>query len=130
MPWLALATLALALALLAAGLAREDAAFVKMRATIGGVAFAAILAAGAAMRPSLLRRSLGYKLRMDAAGWQRLHVAWIALALLLAAANEVVRRSTSDATWAIYHAVAGPVAFALVYLLTRVVATRHWEKDG
>ena len=90
-PWLAVATLVLALVLTGASLALRDATFVLLRPTIGALAFAAILAIGALPDPTLLERSLGYSIRMRAPGWRVLHAGWIALALLSAEANEGAR---------------------------------------
>lgn len=129
-PWLAVATLGLALVLLAAGLAFESRTFIKVRSTIGSLAFAAIVGVGALFRPSLLRRTLGYKLRMADRGWRVLHAAWIGLALASAAANEAVWRTTSDDAWATYSAASGPALFALYWLVTRTVAERYWLGDG
>lgn len=127
LPWLALATFALALVLLLAGLVFNDTTFIKVRSTIGSVAFAIIVMAGTLLRPSLLRRTLGYRLRMTGRGWRVLHGAWIALALLSAAANEVVWRNTSDDTWATYNAMSGFALFGLYYAVTSIVAHRHWQ---
>ena len=127
-PWLALATLVLALVLLAAGLWFEDATYIKLRPTLGSLGFAVLLATGALTRPSLLRRTLGYRLRMTERGWVTLHVAWIVLALGAAAANEIVWRTQSDDAWASYAALSGPALFGLFWFVTRVVADRYWDE--
>jgi intracellular septation protein len=125
-PWLAVATLVLALLLTAIGIVLDDETFVLVRPTVGAAAFASVLAIGALARPSLLERTLAYRLRIDASGWRVLHVVWIALALLSAGANEVARRILSTDHWALYNVLSDPVLIGLVWVGTRTVAVRHW----
>lgn len=128
-PWLAVATLLLVLVLTAAGLVLQDATFIMVRPTVGALAFAAILALGALARPSLLRRSLEYKLHIEDTGWRVLHFAWVLLALFSAAANEVARRVLSVDHWAIYNVISDPALFGLIWIATRGVAERYWIED-
>ncbi|WP_163025933.1 inner membrane-spanning protein YciB [Chachezhania antarctica] len=125
-PWLAVSTLVLALVLTGLGIFLGDETFVFIRPTVGALAFAAILAIGALVRPSLLQRTLGYKLRIHAKGWPVLNTAWIALALFSALANEVARRALTTDHWVIYNVLSDPVLFALVWLATRLIAERYW----
>jgi len=125
-PWLALSILAIALVLTIFGVVMKEEAFVLVRPTVGAVAFAAIIALGALGDPSLLRRTLGYRLRIEERGWPVLHIVWIALALLSAAANEAARRGLSTDQWALFNALSDPVLVALIYLGTRLVAQRYW----
>lgn len=129
-PWLAVATLVLALVLTAAGLVLRDAVFIALRPTIGALAFAAIVGVGALARPPLLERSLGYRLRLTGRGWSVLHLAWLALALLSAATNEVMRRVLAAGAWVLYNALSDPVLIALIWLATRWVAERHWVEEA
>ena len=128
-PWLAVATLILAVTLTAFGLALDDETFVLIRPTIGATAFAAILAIGAIAKPSLLERTLGYRLQLEKAGWVILHGAWISLALLFALANEFARRLLSTDHWAFYNVASDPALFGLIYIATRIVAERYWVDD-
>ncbi len=132
LPWLAVATLVLALILTAFGIALNDETFVLVRPTVGALAFAAILAVGALARPSLLRRTLDYRLRIEEPGWRVLHLVWISLALLSAGANEVAWRVLTTDQWALYNVLSDPVLIGLIYLGTRLVAERYWiiEKDA
>ena len=129
LPFLAVATLALSLLLLTAGFLSDDERFIKIRPTIGGIGFAAILAIGSLFRPSLLQRSMGYKLEITATGWAVLHGAWITLALTIAGANELVWRSTSTDAWVTYNVVSGPVTFGLYFAITYAVAWWYWIED-
>lgn len=127
LPWLAIAIFALTLVLLIAGLLFDDTTFVKISGTVGSLAFAAIVALGTFLQPSLLRRTLGYKLFMTARGWHVLHVAWIALSITRAAANEAVWRNATDNTWAIYNGFSDFAWFGLFFLITSLVANRYWN---
>jgi intracellular septation protein len=130
LPFLAVATVVLSATLLGAGFVFEDERYIKIRPTIGGVAFALVVIAGAGFRPPLLQRSLGYKLRLTDAGWRLLHRAWAGLALLFALANEIVWRNAPTDVWVAYSAAAGPLAFAAYYGLTRAIAEVCWiERD-
>lgn len=128
-PFLAVATVILSVVLFGVGMALVDERFIKIRPTIGGIAFAAILAVGSTFRPSLLQRSLGYKLILTPAGWRMLHLAWAGFALTLALVNELIWRNTSTDLWVAYGAISGPIAFGLYWLATWGVAWEYWDED-
>lgn len=128
-PFLAVSTVLLSVVLLGIGMALDDEKYIKMRPTIGGIAFAGILALGAAFKPSLLQRSLDYKLLIDKTGWGLLHVGWISLALTLSLLNELVWRNSSTNLWVIYNTVSGPVALGFYWLITWTVAWFFWLED-
>jgi len=126
LPWLAVSTLVLSLALTAIGIFLHDETFVLIRPTVGALAFAAVLVVGALARPSLLQRTLGYKLHIAAKGWPILNSAWIALTLFSALANEVARRALTIDQWVIYNVLSDPALFALIWLATRIIAEKYW----
>lgn len=128
LPWMAISIFVLTLVLLTTGLVLDDTAYVKLSNTIGSVAFAAIIAAGMLLRPSLLRRTLGYKIHMTAHGWHILHGSWIFLSLARAAANEIIWRNVSDRTWAIYNGVSDIAWIGVFFLVTFAVAHRYWDE--
>ena len=128
-PWLAVATLILAVILTTFGLALNDETFVLMRPTVGAAAFAGILTIGAFASPSLLERTLGYRLQLKRAGWAVLHVAWISISLLSAVANEFARRLLSNDQWAFYNVASDPALFGLIYVATRITAEWYWVED-
>jgi intracellular septation protein len=129
LPFLAISTVLLSVVMLGAGLVQDDERFIKIKPTIGGVSFALILAAGMLARPSMLQRSMGYKLEMIPTGWTVLHFAWIGLALTLAGANELVWRNTSTDLWVTYNVASGPVTFGIYFAITYAVAWWYWDED-
>ena len=129
-PWLAVSTLVLALILTAFGLILNDETFVLVRPTVGALAFAGILTAGAFLRPSLLERTLGYTLQIEPKAWPVLHGAWIAVTLASAGANEIARRTLTTDQWAIYNVLSDPVLFGLIWLATWLVAYCYWLEDA
>ncbi|MBD1203082.1 MAG: septation protein IspZ [Rhodobacteraceae bacterium] len=126
LPWLAISVFTLSVVLLAAGLVFDDTTYVKISPTIGSLAFAAIIAGGLALRPSLLRRTLGYSLHMTSRGWAVLHAVWIGLSIVRAGMNEVVWRNVSDAHWAVYNGLSDFVWLGLFFAVTWFVANRFW----
>lgn len=129
LPWMAVSLFALTLILLLAGLALEDATFVKVAPTVGSLAFAAIIGAGMILRPGLVQRTLGYRLALTPQGWRMLEASWIGVSLLRAGANEVVWRNAADSAWAVYNGVSDVLWIGLFYLATSAVAHRFWQDD-
>lgn len=131
-PFIAISTVALSVVLFGIGLVMDDERYIKIKSTIGGTLFACILLSGLAFRPSLLQRSLGYRLDMLPMGWTLLHLSWAAMALLLAAANELVWRNSSTDTWVAYNVASGPVAIGLYWAITWCIAWYWWNEveDG
>ncbi len=128
LPWLAMAIFALTSALLLAGLALDDATFVKVAPTVGSLAFAAIIGGGFFLRPSLLERTLAYSLQMTRHGWDVLHLVWIALSVLRAALNEIVWRNASEWAWTLYNGLSDFAWLGLFFFVTWLVARAHWQE--
>ena len=128
-PWLAVSILVLVMVLTGFGIALQDETFVLVRPTVGAVAFAGIIAIGAFVRPSLLKRTLGYRLQIHETGWHLLHVAWIGISLLSGLANEFRRRFLTTDQWAIYNVASDPVLVGLIYLATRWIAEQYWIEE-
>lgn len=126
LPLMAISILALTLVLLAVGLVLEDTTYIKVSNTVSSLAFAAIVACGMFLRPSLLHRTLGYTIHMTDGGWRILHLIWIALSVARALANEIVWRSFSDSAWAIYNGVSDIAWIGFFFAATSIVAHRNW----
>ncbi|MEM9754554.1 MAG: septation protein IspZ [Pseudomonadota bacterium] len=127
LPWMAIAICALTLVLVGAAFVFDDETFIKVSATVGSVAFAAIIAAGMLVRPSLLERTLGYKLQMTAEGWIALHASWIAISLARAGVNEAIWRNVANDVWAIYNGLSDFGWFAVFFGATWLCADRYWN---
>jgi intracellular septation protein len=82
------------------------------------------------LEPSLLRRTLGYSIRLTASGWRVLHLSWISVSLARAVANELIWRNMSDRVWAIYNGVSDVAWIGLFFVATSVVAHRYWDKSA
>ena len=128
LPLLALSIFGLTIVLLGLGLVMDDTTYVKISNTAGSLAFAAIIAAGAWLQPSLLRRTLGYSIHVSDAGWRMLHIGWITLSLARAALNEAIWRSTSDGAWALYNGISDIVWIGLFFAVTFAVAHLYWDE--
>lgn len=129
LPYLAIATVILSATLLLVSIILNDENFIKIRSTISGIAFAIILFVGSMFRPSLLERSLGYRLLILQPGWRVMHFAWGSLALTFAVLNELVWRNTSTDVWVLYGTVFGPIALGLYWSATWVVCWYYWGED-
>ncbi|MEL6465228.1 MAG: septation protein IspZ [Pseudomonadota bacterium] len=129
LPWLALGIFALTAILVTAGFLFNDATFVKISATVGSVAFAGIIAVGLFFRPSLLERTLGYKLRLTKQGWLMMHFAWIGVTLSRAGANEVVWRNATDRIWVLYNGFSDIGWFGLFFAVTWGVSWMFWDEE-
>jgi intracellular septation protein len=125
-PLMAVSILGITLTLTFFGVVLDDTTFVLIRPTVGAVAFAVIIGLGVLAEPSLLKRTLGYRLRIEDRGWRILHIVWAALALLTAVANEVARRVLTTEQWAFFNAISDPALIALIYLGTRLVTRWYW----
>lgn len=126
LPLMAISILALTLGLLAVGLVLDDTTYVKISNTVGSLAFAAIVAGGMLLEPSLLRRTLGYSIQMTDAGWRILHLLWIGLSVARAVANEIVWRNFSESAWALYNGLSDIAWIGLFFIATSIVAHRNW----
>lgn len=77
----------------------QDSTFIKMKPTIVNILFAAILAAGLAVKRPFLKLLLGEAFQLTDAGWAKLTVRWIAFFIFVAVLNEIVWRNFSETTW-------------------------------
>ncbi len=130
LPYLALITLALTLGLGGASLILADGDFIKMKATVGKLLFALILAGGLALTPSLTERALAaFKLQLDPTGWRVITLGWIAIALVFAGLNEFVWRNYDTDSWATFTLAATPISILGYILTVRLTAARFWRDE-
>lgn len=80
-------------------LALGNETFIKMKPTVINALFALILGIGLLRGRSYLKYLLGETMPLDDAGWMIFTRRWVMFFVFLAALNEVVWRSQSDAVW-------------------------------
>ena len=93
--------------------------FVKVKMTIVDVIIGGILIGGVLLKKQPLKVLLGETLKLKDAAWPRLTVYYGLFYLAMAAINEVVWRTQSDAfwlTWKLASIIGGPVLLAIVLL--------------
>ena len=94
----------------------NDATFIKLKATIVYCLFGAALLGGLAFGRPLLPVVLDSMLRLTEAGWRQLTLRWGVFFFALAALNEIVWRTQSEAFWVkfkVFGFVPLTMAFAL-----------------
>ncbi len=92
------------LSLILGGLAlyTHDPRFIKIRPTVSGVAFGGFLIIGVMMGKNPLKALLSLAFQMSDEGWKKLAWRYGLFFLATAALNEVVWRTQSDVTWAVF----------------------------
>ncbi|MFD1882313.1 inner membrane-spanning protein YciB [Paracoccus pacificus] len=110
----------------------DDPRFIKMKPTIIYLIFAGILTLGALLRRNWLQLVLAEALPMQPEGWRILNLRMIALFLGLAAANEIVWRNFSDATWIWFKIIGLTVAMVVFMVLNAGLFRRYAlpEEEG
>lgn len=93
----------------------HDPAFVKMKMTVVDLLLAVFLVAGLWTKKHPLKVLVGDALVMPDAAWRTLTVRYAAFFFACAVINEIVWRTQTDATWAVWRlaAMGAAVAFSL-----------------
>jgi intracellular septation protein len=115
-------------------LAFNDATFIKIKATVVYCLFGAALLGGLALGKPLLPAMLDSMLKLTDAGWRQLTLRWGVFFFALAALNEIVWRTQSEALWVkfkVFGVLPLTMAFALAQtpLILRS-ELKEPEKDG
>ncbi len=100
-------------------LAFHDPRFIKIKPTVVNVIFGAGLLVGVALRRNPLKWLLGESLALPEDAWRKLIVRYAGYFLAMAALNEVVWRTQSDAIWVNFH-VWGQWICVIVFSLSQV----------
>jgi intracellular septation protein len=100
-------------------LAFHDPRFIKIKPTVVNVIFGAALLTGLAMRRNPLKWLLGEALALPDDGWRKLMLRYALYFLAMAALNEVVWRTQTDATWVNFH-VWGQWVCVLLFSLSQI----------
>lgn len=108
----------------------NDDSFIKMKPTIIYAVFAAILAGGLAYGRPLLKPVLGEALSLDDTGWRRLSLRFVFFFIVMAIANEIVRRVLSTDLWVLWK-VPGSITLTFLFMLLQMpLIKRHRLSDG
>jgi intracellular septation protein len=108
----------------------HDPRFIKIKPTIINLLFAGVLLIGLMTGRPLLKLLLGEAFKLTEEGWRRLSFRWALFFLGLAALNEVVWRSFSEAVW-VNFTVFGILGLSLVFALAQIgLIRRHEAKTG
>lgn len=84
-------------------LAFHDPRFIKIKPTVVNVIFGVALLAGVALGRNPLKWLLGEALALPEDAWRKLILRYAGYFLAMAALNELVWRTQSDATWVNFH---------------------------
>lgn len=107
----------------------NDDTFIKLKPTILYGLFAAVVGGGLATGKLVLKRLLGDALPLDDEGWKRLSQRFLVFFLVMALANEVVRRSVSTDLWVLWK-VPGSIILSFAFMLAQFrLIQRHRLPD-
>jgi intracellular septation protein len=104
----------------------NDPSFIKVKPTIINLLFAGMLLFGLLTGRPLLKLLLGEAFNLTEEGWRRLSFRWAMFFLTLAALNELVWRTMSEATWVNFK-VFGILALSLAFALAQIGLIKRYE---
>ncbi len=107
----------------------HDATFVKMKATIVYLLFAAALFGGLLFGKALLSVVFDTMMQLTEAGWRKLTVRWGLFFLAMAAVNEIVWRTQTEAFWVNFK-VFGFVPLTILFALSQTPLMLKYELKG
>lgn len=96
----------------------HDPRLLKIKPTVMNLVFALVLFVGLAMRKHPLKLLLGEAFEMPDSAWRSLTLRYGLFFVALAAANEVVWRTQSDATWVLFR-FPGLLIVTVIFSLTQ-----------
>ena len=97
----------------------HDPRFVKIKPTAINIALAGIMLVGTAMGKNPLRALFAGALHLSPQGWRKLTIRYGIFFLMMAAANEVVRRTQPDSVWILFR-FPGLQVLSLLFAMTQV----------
>lgn len=107
----------------------HDATFVKMKATIVYLLFAAALLGGLLFGKALLSVVFDTMMQLTEAGWRKLTMRWGLFFLAMAAVNEIVWRTQTEAFWVNFK-VFGFVPLTILFALSQTPLMLKYELKG
>jgi intracellular septation protein len=103
----------------------HDETFIKIKPTIIYGLFAVILGGGLLFDKPLLKSVIGDSMPLDDIGWRRLTVRFTLFFLVMAGANEVIRRVVTTELWVLWK-VPGSILLTFLFVLTQMgLIKRH-----
>ena len=93
--------------------------FVKIKPTAINLALAGVMLIGTAMGKNPLRALFADALHLSPQGWRKLTIRYGIFFLVMAAANEVVRRTQPDSVWILFR-FPGLQVLSLLFAVTQV----------
>jgi len=107
----------------------NDETFIKLKPTIIYGLFAVTLGGGLLFGKPFLKAVMGESLPLDDLGWRRLSLRFTLFFLVMAGANEVVRRLVSTEMWVLWK-VPGSIVLTFLFVLTQMgLIKRHRLPD-
>jgi intracellular septation protein len=97
----------------------HDKSFIKMKPTVLDIAFGAAMLIGLSVGKSPIKLILGDTLKLSEAGWRQLTLRYGVFFLILAALNEGVWRTQSDAVWAAFR-FPGALIISVLFSFTQI----------
>ena len=107
----------------------QDATFIKMKPTIVNLIFAGALAFGLWRGRSYLKDVMGDALPLDDAGWMILTRRWALFFLFLAALNEAIWRTQTEAFWVSFKTFANP-ALTFGFVMSQIGLLKRHSTEG
>jgi intracellular septation protein len=107
----------------------NDETFIKIKPTIIYGLFAGILGGGLLFGKPLLKAVVGEAMALDETGWRRLTLRFTVFFVMMAVANEVVRRVVSTDLWVLWK-VPGSLLLTFLFILSQMgLIKRHRPPD-
>ncbi len=107
----------------------NDETFIKLKPTIIYGLFAAMLGGGLLFGKPFLKAVMGETLPLDDLGWRRLTLRFTLFFLVMAMANEVIRRAVTTEMWVLWK-VPGSIVLTFLFILTQMgLIRRHRLPD-
>lgn len=108
----------------------HDDTFIKIKPTVINAIFGAILLGGLVIGKLPLQAVMGKSITVDVAGWRKLSLRWGLFFFVLAALNEAVWRTQSEAFWVSFK-VFGLIGLTVVFALAQMPLIRkHWTGES
>lgn len=107
----------------------NDETFIKIKPTIIYGLFAAVLGGGLLFGKPLLKAVIGDAMPLDESGWRRLSLRFTVFFVVMALANEVVRRTVTTDLWVLWK-VPGSIVLTFLFVMTQMgLIKRHRLPD-